>query len=605
MEDSSTYKKLICSITIALILASSMVVLNSRTALGDTPLLVDPDFNASVDSADLRTNSVGQDWFESRGAFSGADPTRLTLNDTNIGGDATKKAQLANYGGTASSQAYLTQDFSSNQTGVFDVSFDIYISRIETTSTYPLANRTGHIYLGDDVVKTNAITGTSNERFVYFAFYDSTPNVGNDLEIRARTLSTQLYAETSQWVQVATGLSYANWYRVKLVVNVTAGTYDIYVDGILKTASIPKYGGYAESYVQYITFSADGDARGDYFIDNVYAPAQDTQLKIVSDQTQVIVGQDFTVYLNVTNVIDLYGWEFQFDYNPSVLDLTYNDTVADGLNTPVNVFKSLANEVTGHVWWAVSTAFPNTTGLTHTAQAIFEMHFKAIAVGSSNLDLSGTILANSKSNPILHTVVNGSVNVMTRDLKVNNVEICNMYANETWTHSIYANDSYVNLTQYYYPVNVTIENTGTLSAGSFKVKLEVFFDLTLEASAELAVSDLAGLSSKELTFTGLFCPTKTGDPAKYSLKATVDSENTVVEDNEGNNGRIKNDFMVTIMGDVNGDKKVNILDGVKIALAWSGTPGSSQWNVAADLNHNNVVNVQDGIRTSSNWGLYW
>ena len=144
-----------------------------------------------------------------------------------------------------------------------------------------------------------------------------------------------------------------------------------------------------------------------------------------------------------------------------------------------------------------------------------------------------------------------------------------------------------------------------MSAGSFKVKLEVFFDLTLEASAELAVSDLAGLSSKELTFTGLFCPTKTGDPAKYSLKATVDSENTVVEDNEGNNGRIKNDFMVTIMGDVNGDKKVNILDGVKIALAWSGTPGSSQWNVAADLNHNNVVNVQDGIRTSSNWGLYW
>jgi hypothetical protein len=579
-----------------------MVVLNSRTALGDTPLLVDPDFNVCVDSADLRTNSVGQDWFESRGAFSGADPTRLTLNDTNIDGDATKKAQLANYGGTASSQAYLTQDFSSNQTGVFDVSFDIYIKRIETIGQY---NRTGHIYLGDDSVKTNAITGTSNERFVYFAFYDSTPNVGNDLQIRARTLSTQLYADTSQWVQVATGLSYATWYRIKLVVNVTAATYDIYVDGILMTASVPKYNLYPSSYVQYITFSADGDARGDYYIDNVYSPAQDTQLKIVSDQTTVLVGQEFTVYLNVTNVIDLYGWEFHFDYDPLLLDLTYNNTVTEGLKTPLNVFKDSTNETAGHVWWAMSTAYPNTTGLTHSSQAIFEMHFKALAQGSCTLDLSDTILVNSLGNAILHTTVNGAIDIQTLDLKVNSIEICNMYTNETWTHSIYANDSYANLTQYYYPVNVTIENTGTLSTGSFKVKLEVFFDLTLEASTELVVSDLAGSSSEEITFTTLFCPTKTGDPGRYSLKATVDSENAVVEDNEGNNGLTKNDFMVTIMGDVNGDKKVNILDGVKIALAWSGTPGSAQWNVAADLNHDNVINLLDGIRTSLNWGLYW
>jgi hypothetical protein len=271
----------------------------------------------------------------------------------------------------------------------------------------------------------------------------------------------------------------------------------------------------------------------------------------------------------------------------------------------LNVFKDSANETTGHVWWAVSTAYPNTTGLTHSSQAIFEMHFKALAEGSCTLDLSGTILVNSLSNSILHTAVNGAIDIQTLDLKVNSIEICNMYANETWTHSIYANDTYSNLSPYCYPVNVTIQNTGTLNAGSFKVKLEVFFDSTLEASAELAVSDLAGSSSKEMTFTGLFCPTKTGDPGRYSLKTTVDSQSEVNEDNEGNNELTKNDFMVTIMGDVNGDKKVNILDGVKIALAWSGTPGSSQWNDAADLNHDNVVNLLDGIRTSLNWGLYW
>jgi hypothetical protein len=233
------------------------------------------------------------------------------------------------------------------------------------------------------------------------------------------------------------------------------------------------------------------------------------------------------------------------------------------------------------------------------------MHFNAIATGTSNLDLSGTILSNSQASPIFHTVVNGSVSVQTLDLRVTEVEICNMYGNETWIHSIYANDSYADLSMYYYPVNVTIENTGTLTAGSFKVKLEVYYDVSLEASTELSVAGLAASSTKELTFNSLFHPTKTGDAGRYSLKATVDSQNEVAEDNEGNNDKTKNDFMVTVMGDMNEDKTVNILDGVKIALAWDGTPGDSQWNVAADLNHDNSIDVLDGSRIGLHWGETW
>jgi hypothetical protein len=63
--------------------------------------------------------------------------------------------------------------------------------------------------------------------------------------------------------------------------------------------------------------------------------------------------------------------------------------------------------------------------------------------------------------------------------------------------------------------------------------------------------------------------------------------------------------MVTVMGDMNEDKTVNILDGVKLSLAWTGTPGDSQWNVAADLNHDNVINILDGTRMSIHWGEHW
>ncbi len=249
---------------------SAPVVENIEEYFGGT-LLVDNFFDDSFDSPDLRLDSVGQDWYESRAD----DPERLTLqsgyisdgtgNDTN----ASAKAALLNYG--FSSNAYLTQEFSSEQTDVFAVSFDIFIDRIEDSGGY---DRSGLIYIGDDTVSSsNPPTGTSNERSVFMAFYDSSPGeTGNDLEIRARTLSSQAYATTAEWTTVTTGLSYDTWYTIKLVLDVTGGTYDVYVNNELVGMNIPKFSGYTASSVTHISFVADSDGRGDFYVDNVLEP---------------------------------------------------------------------------------------------------------------------------------------------------------------------------------------------------------------------------------------------------------------------------------------------------------------------------------------------
>ena len=233
-------------------------------------MLVDNFFDDSTDSSDLRANSAGQDWYESRSDT----PELLTLqsgyiidgtgNDTN----ASAKAALLNYG--LATNAYLTQEFSSAQSGVFTVSFDIFIDRIEDNGSY---DRSGLIYIGDDTTSSiNPPTGTSNERSVFMAFYDSSPgDTGDDLEIRARTLSSQSYGTTSQWTSVATGLSYDTWYTIKLVLNVTGGNYDVYVNDVL-AGNIPKYNGYTASSVTHISFVADSDGRGDFYVDNVWEP---------------------------------------------------------------------------------------------------------------------------------------------------------------------------------------------------------------------------------------------------------------------------------------------------------------------------------------------
>ena len=235
------------------------------------PLLVDSEFNDNSTSEELRANSTCQDWYESRND----DPTLLTLNTSDVGGNSGKKAALKNYG--IGSNAYLAQELSYPQTGTFNVSCDIYIDRIEDSADY---DRTAYIWIGDDTGTNNPgrPCSTSNERFVYLTFYDPTPgNTGDDLELRAREYNTpaQPWATTSTWTSVATGLSYDTWYTIKLEIDFSGGTYDVYVDDVLEGNDINKYENYAGSSITDIAITVGSSEKGDFFVDNVFAPAVD------------------------------------------------------------------------------------------------------------------------------------------------------------------------------------------------------------------------------------------------------------------------------------------------------------------------------------------
>ncbi len=342
------------------------------TTQSSTILLVDSEFNNNVNSVDLRANNSGQDWYESRGGFANGDPLLLTLDTSPIGGDTGKKAGLKSYGNTTTQNAYLTQEFSSPQYGTFNVSFDLYIDRIENTGTS--YNRTAHIYIGNDETSTNAPTGTSNERFVLLAFYDPTPDdTGDDLEIRARTASSQAWATTSSWLLVASGFSYDEWLTVKLVVKVASGTYDVYVDGVLRMADVPKYEGYTATSVLYMSFVADGDGRGDYYVDNVFAPATERYRLDVSTvgNGAVTVSTGESTYANnatvvLTAVADP-GWSFTGwsgdlggNLNPESLTMDSDKSVIASFSTAIDVH---ITNLTGQ-WNFVSVPYNQTINKT-------------------------------------------------------------------------------------------------------------------------------------------------------------------------------------------------------------------------------------------------
>ena len=257
-----------------------------------TAFLVDGDFDASADSADLRFDSAGQDWYESRDD----DPTLLTLDESTIGANSSKKAALMNY--DTASNVYVTQAFGTAQTSIFAVSFDIYIDRIFDDSTY---DRSAFIFIGNDSIVTNGPTGTSNERFAFLTFYDSDPDSGDDdLEIRAREDGTggQPWADTSTWTVVATGLSYDTWYSIKILVNVPGDSYDVYVDDVLQ-GNITKYSGYSSNSVEYISFSGGNVARGDFYVDNIQ---EDGEMQCFSTTGTYTFNTQSGVEIEVTDI---------------------------------------------------------------------------------------------------------------------------------------------------------------------------------------------------------------------------------------------------------------------------------------------------------------
>lgn len=57
-----------------------------------------------------------------------------------------------------------------------------------------------------------------------------------------------------------------------------------------------------------------------------------------------------------------------------------------------------------------------------------------------------------------------------------------------------------------------------------------------------------------------------------------------------------------ILGDINTDGKVSLIDLVVLASAYGSRPGDLKWNPGADLDFNGIVNHSDLVILASDYG---
>ncbi len=142
----------------------------------------------------------------------------------------------------------------------------------------------------------------------------------------------------------------------------------------------------------------------------VTAPAcasPQTTVYVAPSTMTVTAGQTFSVNVETSDVVDLYGWEFTLKWNPTFLDVlnvTEGEFLKSGGDT---FFWPIMNNTEGYIL-ADCTLTGNISGVNGSGTlAIVE--FKVEGAGESILDLYDTKLVNSLEQPMDHTSNDGYV----------------------------------------------------------------------------------------------------------------------------------------------------------------------------------------------------
>ena len=132
-------------------------------------------------------------------------------------------------------------------------------------------------------------------------------------------------------------------------------------------------------------------------------------------------------------------------------------------------------------------------------------------------------------------------------------------------------------------INVTVSNLGDYSE-SFNVTVYVN---SIEIK-RIAVIDLAPNTTRVLTVNWFTIGFAKGN---YTINALA--EPVIGETNTTNNSIIGETVAVVVQGDINGDGIVNIIDIVRVALAFGAVPANPNWDPNADINGDKIINIID------------
>jgi hypothetical protein len=302
--------------------------------------------------------------------------------------------------------------------------------------------------------------------------------------------------------------------------------------------------------------------------------------------SNVTIGDNFNINITVTNIVNFTCWELKLYFLNGVLNCT---AAVEGpfLKTENGTYygKTITNNfnVTHGQLIAYCTVnlITNITG----SGTILTVTFKAVGGGNTPLHMADIKLGDEKipPQPIPHTTVDGIVHVTggTHDVVVTNV----------------ANSKFgcvpmpcvgQNLTV---RVNVTVANQGNFTET---------FNVTAYANSTSIASQNVTLASGNSTVVAFIWNTTGFAKGNYTISGAADvvSGETNTADNNVTDGMV----LVTLVGDVNGDRKVRVDDILAVATAFGSNWGEPKYSPNLDINDDRKIRVDDVLAAATHFG---
>jgi hypothetical protein len=306
------------------------------------------------------------------------------------------------------------------------------------------------------------------------------------------------------------------------------------------------------------------------YFSNILVPKLCIEPSEVRDPT-LVPGSQFNINVTVSGVQNLKQCTFNLTYNPQVI-MEIGMVVPNVLGYPAKYM--VIDDYNGFMWVNLTYPSPITA---ETPLAIFKVTFEVEALGVSPLNLTDTTMQDPSGNPITHDVCNGTFVGLIVDVAVTQVTTDKTVAYTTWPVKI----------------NVTVINLGNLTE-TFDVK--AYYDTNL-----IDTKTVTGLDPNNVTTVTLVWNT-TLVPACHNYTISASIPPLLYEINVTNNNMTDGTVQIKLMGDVNGDGKVNMDDISAVLDAFGSYPGHSRWNPNADLDPNNRIDMSDVVLVLSNFG---
>ena len=395
----------------------------------------------------------------------------------------------------------------------------------------------------------------------------------------------------------------------------------------------------------------------------------------------------FDVNITLSDVENLYGYEFNMSYDPNVLTCLYV-IVNDVLGETSYTSEIATNNIQGYAWVKVTFEPPAVPITTHEPVTLTTIHFRVKSAGASVLDLHDTNLTDPVGDPIPHDVFDGFVMTVIHDVAITGVIPVSPWAYQGWLLNInvtaknlgnvsesfsvttYHNGALINTqpvvdlppnsetlliftwnTTGVAPGNYVISANASTVPFEFNTANNAYVDgnvelLALTAKRDVGITNVVpdgawvyqgwrvnitvtaenlGDTVETFNVTAYYDSNAIGTVTLIDLAAhtsvnllftwntsgvtpchnsTVSAEATLVpyEYNVTNNVYVDGTVKIRIVGDVNGDGKVDITDVAMVSAAFGSYPGHPRWNLACDLNRDGRVDITDVAMVSARFG---